>query len=192
MEKFGENIKNLLHIVNPVNEYIIENVIRGLSFYLTQTNEDYHYNETYLNDNVSDYIAFIRELQQREKIVMELFETINTIRDIDVNSLQIKIEIDGIWCIKKNKTGWTKDYIENGSLSLIKDSKKEKDPQVHITYILSSRNSISVINRYEEYSINTNIIDEVIRKIKIFCQIINGYGDSKDENEKRDYAEQII
>lgn len=182
---FGESIKNILDISDSVDEETIKKVVRGLSFFLTKTNEDYYYTETYLNDNVNYYIAFIKRLQQRNKFADELFKSIK--KNLGNNPLQIEINIDEIWCISKSyDTEWKLKHMDNETVSFI------KEPKVHITYKLSLKNSVSAINRYEEYSIDKNIIDKVIGKIKSFCNIFLENGDSKNGIETKDFAEQIV
>lgn len=47
--------------------------IKTLSFYLTESNPAYFYNESYLNDLTLNFVNALRELQVRRKIANALF-----------------------------------------------------------------------------------------------------------------------
>ncbi len=47
--------------------------IKALSFYLTESNPAYFYNESYLNDLTLNFVNALRELQVRRKIANALF-----------------------------------------------------------------------------------------------------------------------
>ena len=47
--------------------------IKALSFYLTESNPAYFYNESYLNDLTLNFVNVLRKLQVRRKIANALF-----------------------------------------------------------------------------------------------------------------------
>lgn len=180
---FQENIKNILEV--SANDDTIRKIIRVLSFFLTQTNKNYYYTETYLNDYVDECISHIKLLKNRKKFIDCLYRHIK--EEIICNVSKIRLDIDNIWYIIKNQdVEWEINYLENGSIGLIDKQK------IHITYYLSLKDQ--VIDYYKEYTINNplDIVADVLKQIKYFSDILENDGEQKNESETKNYAEQII
>ena len=72
-------------------------MIQGLSFYLTESNPAYYYNESYLNSLTPGFINMLREIQVRRKIADALFLKGSERQLFGAN---LMITVDNIWQIQ--------------------------------------------------------------------------------------------
>ena len=88
--------------------------IKALSFYLTELNPAYYYNESYLNDSTIDFINVLEQLQVRKRIAETLFLKASELR---LRGARIIITVDNIWKIQLPDN--TFEVVKEGSLQYL-------------------------------------------------------------------------
>lgn len=88
--------------------------IKALSFYLTESNPAYFYNESYLNDLTLNFVNVLRKLQVRRKIANALFLEASEWQLFGANLL---ITVDNIWEIQLSDNKF--EVMKEGSLEYL-------------------------------------------------------------------------
>jgi len=111
-KKFKDNV---VQVSNRKVEEIFD-IVESFSYYLSCTNDQFHYNESYLPAKVEDFHRFTVNFQKKNRRL----EKLNLLPLIFISNLEMVI-FDSYWCYNKGCS--VIDIIENPSFeTLIKGS----------------------------------------------------------------------
>lgn len=161
--KFSDNVKNLENISLSIYEdNQNKELIRALSFFLSKTNREYCYNETYLIDQYERFKDFLVNFNIKHEIAMSLCGYLNDKAVFSDGKPSVRIHIDNLWIAELKEALWVVNVISEGNVRRI--LKKS----LYITYIIGFKeNSVEM---HEEVNIGDKIktIEHIVNNLKIF------------------------
>ena len=171
-EKFLGNVENLKTIAEKVDNNYFE-IIKALSFFLSHTNKNYYYNETYLTDQFLNFESFLRKFHFKGQFSNTLYKYLQVKMNFNDKNLNAQITIDEIWKFTYKDNHWHTN-MNNGSLKYISRN------QIYVSFELFYQEE--KIEMHEEFDIN-----EENKELKI-CQQISKYYDEFAEYEENRYG----
>jgi len=184
-DMFLKNIANLSYITSMCdvdNRY--REVIRALSFFLSKTNKNYYYTETFLNDTFNNFEEFLEKFIKKNEFSKKMSTYIEQQFKKDDDQLKVTILIDNIWILEYDKNTWIRKIKKNGDLnSLLNNS-------THITYTLLHRDKIiemyeKIDTKYAEENQDTESCKSIVNNLMRYYEALESKGDKSSGNRNK-------
>lgn len=157
------NVKNISKISSRnYKRGKYQEIIKAFSFFLSNTNRNYRYNESYLNDQYTDFEKFLFSFNYKEQCYNRILEYIQDKFQINIE-ISIVINIDGIWNLIYKDSVWRKNYCDDINILLV--SKKE----ICISYEILTTDSL--VDFQEKYWFINDTLDENNLKESIYKRV---------------------
>ncbi|WP_027338944.1 hypothetical protein [Halonatronum saccharophilum] len=137
-EAFKQKVENLLELFNEFDK--TKEIIKLFSFYLINTNQNYKYNESYLNESIEDFEELLNIILRKRNIIERMIEEL---KEQKIENLQ-EVIVDELFLYKNNSTSRDIEIFSEGNFYKVKDKRN-----IYIECIYQINNDKKTSNHYK-------------------------------------------
>jgi len=142
----------------------IKDFIKYFSYYQVNTNYDYQYNESYLNNSIEDFTLFVMNYQKKKKIIK------SSIKQLKNNNIYysgfLDFEFDNLWKIQN-------PWIKRKGLKIKKDGAIDRISQKNIYVKITDKNIL--LEEFAVLKIDDNFVGDLRNRILKILKIRETY-----------------